>query len=61
MPVRSQASRAGAAQCRDTFVFMLPGSPGAVRTAFDRIIDEQLDSRHKPCNFALLVPRLQKK
>ena len=52
-------SRAGAAQCGDTFVFMLPGSPGAVRTAFDRILTEQLDARHKPCNFAMLLPRLR--
>lgn len=51
-------SRAEAAQCGDTFVFLLPGSTGAVRTAMDRILLEQLDVRHRPCNFAELVPRL---
>jgi molybdenum cofactor biosynthesis protein B len=53
-------SRAEAAQCDETFVFMLPGSPGAVKTAFDRILLEQLDLRHRPCNFAQLLPRLRK-
>jgi molybdenum cofactor biosynthesis protein B len=53
-------SRADAAQCEQTFVFMLPGSPGAVRTAMDRILIEQLDSRHRPCNFAQFVPRTAK-
>ena len=51
-------SRAEGAQCEDTFVFLLPGSTGAVRTAMDRILIEQLDVRHRPCNFAELVPRL---
>ena len=51
-------SRAEAAQCGDTFVFMLPGSTGAVTTAMDQILVPQLDLRHKPCNFAELVPRL---
>ena len=53
-------SRAEAAQCGDTFVFMLPGSTGAVTTAMDQILVPQLDLRHKPCNFAELVPRLRK-
>ena len=52
-------SRAEAAQCEDTFVFLLPGSTGAVKTAMDRIVLEQLDIRHRPCNFAELVPRLR--
>ncbi|WP_280545811.1 MULTISPECIES: molybdenum cofactor biosynthesis protein B [unclassified Halomonas] len=38
-----------------TVVFCLPGSTGACRTAWDGILVEQLDSRHKPCNFANLV------
>ncbi|GGX78678.1 molybdenum cofactor biosynthesis protein B [Litchfieldella qijiaojingensis] len=38
-----------------TVVFCLPGSTGACRTAWDGILCEQLDSRHKPCNFANLV------
>ena len=38
-----------------TVVFCLPGSTGACRTAWDGILLEQLDSRHKPCNFANLV------
>lgn len=39
----------------DTVVFCLPGSTGACRTAWDGILLEQLDSRHKPCNYANLV------
>lgn len=38
-----------------TVLFCLPGSTGACRTAWDGILAEQLDSRHKPCNFANLV------
>ncbi|MDI5920584.1 molybdenum cofactor biosynthesis protein B [Halomonas sp. LR5S13] len=38
-----------------TVVFCLPGSTGACRTAWEGILAEQLDSRHKPCNFANLV------
>lgn len=38
-----------------TVVFCLPGSTGACRTGWDRILEEQLDSRHRPCNFANLV------
>lgn len=38
-----------------TVIFCLPGSTGACRTAWDGILAEQLDSRHKPCNFANLV------
>ncbi len=38
-----------------TVVFCLPGSTGACRTAWDGILAEQLDSRHRPCNFANLV------
>ncbi|OLO07882.1 molybdenum cofactor biosynthesis protein B [Salinicola sp. MH3R3-1] len=38
-----------------TVIFCLPGSTGACRTGWERILEEQLDSRHRPCNFANLV------
>ncbi|ADC62850.1 molybdenum cofactor biosynthesis protein B [Allochromatium vinosum] len=41
-----------------TFVFCLPGSTGACRTAWERILQPQLDIRTRPCNFAQLIPRL---
>jgi len=44
-------SRAFAGLANGTIIFCVPGSPGACRTAWDRIIAEQLDSSHKPCNF----------
>jgi len=44
-------SRATAGLANRTLIFCLPGSTGACITAWDRIIAEQLDSRHKPCNF----------
>lgn len=44
-------SRAVAGLANGTLVFCLPGSTGACRTGWDRIIEEQLDARHKPCNF----------
>ena len=52
-------SRAEAALCDETYVFLLPGSPGAVRTALDRILLQQLDNRHRPCNFVELLPRIR--
>ncbi|MFC0338656.1 molybdenum cofactor biosynthesis protein B [Kushneria avicenniae] len=48
-------SRALAGFSNHTAVFCLPGSTGACRTGWDGILAEQLDSRHKPCNFANLV------
>lgn len=48
-------SRAEAALCSDTLVFLLPGSPGACTTAWDKILASQLDSRHKPCNFSQIL------
>jgi molybdenum cofactor biosynthesis protein B len=51
-------SRAEAAICDQTLVFVLPGSPGACATAWDKILVTQLDSRHKPCNFPQLFGRL---
>lgn len=52
-------SRADAWLCEATFVFVLPGSSGAVRLAMDRILKQQLDVRHKPCNFIQLLPRIR--
>ncbi len=52
-------SRAEAALCDQTYVFVLPGSTGAVRTAMTKILLQQLDYRHKPCNFVELLPRIR--
>lgn len=52
-------SRVTAALCNGTFIFVLPGSTGAVRTAMDRILIKQLDARHKPCNFPMLFDRIR--
>jgi len=51
-------SRAEAALCDTTYVFLLPGSTGAVRTAMEKILLAQLDHRHRPCNFVELLPRI---
>jgi len=51
-------SRAFAGVANATLVFGLPGSTGACRTAWDRIIGPQLDARTGPCNFVSLIPRL---
>jgi molybdenum cofactor biosynthesis protein B len=52
-------SRACAVLARGTYVFALPGSNGAVKDGWDRILAEQLDSRNRPCNFVELMPRLR--
>ncbi|HMR32957.1 MAG TPA: molybdenum cofactor biosynthesis protein B [Geminicoccaceae bacterium] len=52
-------SRADAGVADGTYIFCLPGSPGAVRDGWDDILRFQLDIRHKPCNFAELLPRLR--
>ena len=52
-------SRASAGVARGTYLFALPGSPGACRDGWDLILKDQLDIRHKPCNFAELLPRLR--
>jgi molybdenum cofactor biosynthesis protein B len=54
-------SRACAAVARGTYIFALPGSNGAVKDGWDRILAEQLDSRNRPCNFVELMPRLREK
>lgn len=51
-------SRATGGVVNATFVFVLPGSPGACRDAWDGIIQAQLDYRHMPCNFVEIMPRL---
>ena len=55
----SLQSRAFAGLANGTFVFALPGSTSACRTAWERIIRAQLDARTKPCNLATLKPRLK--
>lgn len=52
-------SRACAVVARGTYIFALPGSNGAVKDGWDRILCEQLDSRNRPCNFVELMPRLR--
>jgi molybdenum cofactor biosynthesis protein B len=52
-------SRAIAGVARGTYVFALPGSTGAVKDGWDEILSLQLNSRHMPCNFVELMPRLQ--
>jgi len=52
-------SRACAGVTNGTFIFCLPGSPGAVKDGWDGILKLQLDVRHKPCNFVEIMPRLQ--
>jgi molybdenum cofactor biosynthesis protein B len=50
-------SRATGGVVNATFVFVLPGSPGACRDAWDGILKAQLDYRHMPCNFVEIMPR----
>lgn len=52
-------SRADAALCGETYVFLLPGSNGAVKLGVDKILLTQLDNRTKPCNFVMLLPRIK--
>jgi len=52
-------SRAEAALCGQTYVFLLPGSTGGVRTGLEKILIPQLDHRFKPCNFVMLLPRIK--
>lgn len=52
-------SRACAGVSGGTYIFCLPGSPGAVKDGWDGILKDQLDSRHRPCNFVELMPRLK--
>jgi molybdenum cofactor biosynthesis protein B len=52
-------SRATAVVAKGTYIFALPGSTGACKDGWDGILQDQLDIRHRPCNFAELLPRLQ--
>ncbi len=52
-------SRATAVVAKGTYIFALPGSTGACKDGWDGILRDQLDIRHRPCNFAELLPRLQ--
>jgi molybdenum cofactor biosynthesis protein B len=52
-------SRATAGVAGGTYLFALPGSPGACRDAWDEILAHQLDYRHRPCNFVEIFPRLE--
>ena len=51
-------SRATAGVAQGTYIFALPGSPGACKDAWDEILEPQLDYRHMPCNFVEIMPRL---
>ncbi|KPF80097.1 molybdenum cofactor biosynthesis protein B [alpha proteobacterium AAP81b] len=54
-------SRACAGVARGTYIFCLPGSTGAVKDGWNGILKDQLDSRHRPCNFVELMPRLRER
>lgn len=51
-------SRATGGVAQGTYLFALPGSPGACKDAWDEILVKQLDYRHMPCNFVEIMPRL---
>lgn len=51
-------SRALAGLAKGTFIFCLPGSNGAVKDGWDKVISHQLDARYRPCNLVSLMPRL---
>jgi len=52
-------SRACAGLARGTYIFCLPGSPGACKDAWNGILKFQLDNRHRPCNLVEIMPRLE--
>ncbi len=52
-------SRACGGVARGTYLFALPGSPGACKDGWDEILQPQLDYRHRPCNFVEIFPRLE--
>lgn len=57
--VSTLQSRAFAGQVGDTFVFCLPGSTGACRDGWDKVLALELDSRYRPCSLAGQIPRLR--
>ena len=52
-------SRACAGLAGGTYIFCLPGSPGACKDAWEGILRHQLDNRHRPCNLVEIMPRLE--
>ena len=54
-------SRATGGVAKGTYLFALPGSPGACKDGWDEILKLQLDYRHKPCNFVEIMPRLEER
>ncbi len=54
-------SRAIAGVANGTYIFCLPGSSGACADGWDKLINQQLDYRHRPCNLVELIPRLLEK
>ncbi len=54
-------SRSLAGLAGGTYIFCLPGSPGACKDAWDGILQYQLDFRHRPCNFVEIMPRLNER
>lgn len=58
--VSTLQSRAFAGQIEDTFIFCLPGSTGACRDGWDKVLALELDSRYRPCSLAGQIPRLSK-
>ena len=52
-------SRACGGVAQGTYIFCVPGSPGACRDAWEGILKFQLDNRHRPCNFVEIMPRLE--
>lgn len=54
-------SRSLAGVAGGTYIFCLPGSPGACKDAWDGILQYQLDFRHRPCNFVEIMPRLNER
>jgi molybdenum cofactor biosynthesis protein B len=59
--VSALQSRATGGVANGTYLFALPGSPGACKDAWDEILVLQLDRRYRPCNFVELMPRLMEK
>ncbi len=55
------ASRAIAGVSKNTFIFCLPGSNGAVKDGWDKIISQQFDSRYRPCSLVGLIPKLSER
>jgi len=51
--------RALAGVANATYIFVMPGSSSACRTAWDKLVSEQLDNRTRPCNLVMLMPRLK--